>query len=137
VNLDFVPGYMFRDPDHRHELWGGLGLVVVDATRTAYFPAVPVIEGRYYEAAHIYPQMRDLVVARERGEAASPAEARDQRTLDTELAVVRGEREHYQQLSESVTGSLSWKITAPLRAATHGARRAARRAKSKSLNNGS
>ncbi|HET7052938.1 MAG TPA: class I SAM-dependent methyltransferase [Solirubrobacterales bacterium] len=127
VNLDFVPGYMLRDPDHRHELGGGLGLVIVDATRTAYFPDIPVIESRYYEAGHFYPQVRDWVVARERGEPASPAEVREQRTLTEELAVVREEHERYRHLSEMVTSSLSWKITAPLRAAMHSARRAAKK----------
>ena len=128
VNLDFVPGYMFRDPDRRHELWGGLGLVIVDATRTAYFPAVPVIENRYYAAGHLYPQVRDLVVARERAEPTSPAEVREQRALAEELAKVREEREHYRHLSDTVTGSLSWKITAPMRAAMHRARRSAKKA---------
>lgn len=122
VNLDFVPGYMFRDPNHRHELWGGLGLVVVDATRSAYFPSAPVIENRYYEAGHLYPQIRDLVAARERGEPASPAEAREQRTIAEELAVACEERDHYRRLSESVIGSMSWKLTAPLRAAKSGTR---------------
>jgi hypothetical protein len=122
VNLDFVPGYMFRDPDHRHELWGGLGVVVVDATRSAYFPSAPVVEDRYYEAGHYYPQLRDLVAARERGEPASPAEAREHRTLAEELNAVRAERDHYRGMSEAITGSMSWKLTAPLRAAKRGAR---------------
>lgn len=125
VNLDFVPGYMLREPEHRHLLRGGLGLVRVDATRTAYFPAVAVVEERYYEAGHLYRRVRDLVVASERGEPATPAEAREQRTLAEELAAAREARERYRHLSDTVTGSLSWKITAPLRAAMHGARRAA------------
>lgn len=125
VNLDFVPGYMSREPERRHELRGGLGLVMVDATRIAYFPSMPVVEERYYEAGHLYPQVRDLVVASERGEPATPAEAREQRTLAKELDEVREERERYRALSDTVTGSLSWKLTAPLRAAMHGARRAA------------
>jgi hypothetical protein len=125
VNLDFVPGYMFRDPDHLHELWGGLGLVIVDATRSAYFPDAPVIENRYYEAGHYYPQLRDLVAAQERGRPRSTAEAREQRTITEELAAVRAERDHYQRQSEALTGSLSWKLTAPLRTA-----RSRRRAKS-------
>src|SRR5207248_2955532 len=29
IDLDFVPGYMVREGPFRHELWGGLGLVVV------------------------------------------------------------------------------------------------------------
>jgi hypothetical protein len=133
VNLDFMPGYMLREPDRRHELSGGLGLVIVDATRTAYFPAVPVVEERYYPAGHLYPQVRDLVIAAERGEPATAAEAREQRTLAEELDAVREERERYRRLSETVTGSLSWRITAPLRAAMHGARRAS----AKPLDNGS
>jgi len=125
VNLDFVPGYMFRDPDHLHELWGGLGIVIVDATRSAYFPDAPVIENRYYEAGQYYPQLRDLVAAQEHGRPCSTAEAREQRTITEELAAVRAERDHYQRQSEAVTGSLSWKLTAPLRTA-----RSRRRAKS-------
>ena len=98
---------------------------MVDATRTAYFPSVPVVEERYYEAGHLYPQVRELVRARERGEPASPAEAREQRTLIEELAAVREEHERYRRLSDTVTSSLSWRVTAPLRAVMHRARRAA------------
>ena len=126
LNLDFVPGYMSREPDRLHELWGGLGLVIVDATRTAYFPAAPVVEDRYYEAGHLYPQIRDMVIARERAESVSPVEARERREIIEELAAVRAEREHYKQLSDSLVGSFSWRITAPLRAAKREARGAAR-----------
>ena len=35
VDLDFVPGRVCRYPELRHELWYGLGLVVVDASRPA------------------------------------------------------------------------------------------------------
>lgn len=128
VNLDFVPGYLSREPAHRHELGGGLGLVMVDATRTAYFPTVPVIESRYYETGHLLSQVRDLVIARERGEPASAEEAREQRTLTEELAAVREEHERYRRLSDTVTSSLSWRITAPLRTVMHRARRAAAKA---------
>jgi hypothetical protein len=133
VNLDFVPGYMSRDPDHLHELDGGLGIVMVNAARTAYFPAVPVVEDRYYEAGHLYPQIRDLVVAQERAQPTSMAEDREQRELAEQLTAVRQERDHYRHLSETVIRSSSWKITAPLRAAGREARRAA----SKARNSGS
>ena len=124
VNLDFVPGRIFREQDRRHQLGGGLGLVMVDAARTAYFPAGSVIEERYYAAGHLYPRMRDLVIAREREEPASAEEAREQRALAEELVKARRERERFQRLSETVTSSLSWRITAPLRAVMHKARRA-------------
>lgn len=116
VNLDFVPGYMFRDPEHHHELWGGLGLVMVDATRTAYFPSSPVVEERYYEAGHLYPEMRALVLERERGVPTTPTEAQRIRHQAWELEALRA---NY----ESVMNSLSWRITAPLRAAKRAVRR--------------
>ena len=126
VNLDFVPGYMRREPEHRHELDGGLGLVLVDATRQAYFPDRPVVEERYYETGSLYPDIRDLVIARESGEPTSGAEARAQTALVAELAAARAERDRYQQLSDTLVTSVSWKVTAPLRAATHRARRVAK-----------
>jgi hypothetical protein len=125
VNLDFVPGYMRRDPGHRHELDGGLGLVVVDATRKAYFPDKPVVEDRYYEAGHLYPEIRALMIAAESAEPASAEEAREQRTLAAELDAACAERDRYRHLSDSVLTSLSWKVTAPLRAVTHRGRRMA------------
>ena len=36
VDLDFVPGHVCQMPELRHEIWYGLGLVVIDATRPAY-----------------------------------------------------------------------------------------------------
>jgi hypothetical protein len=124
VNLDFVPGYMRREPEHRHELEGGLGLVLVDATRKAYFPDRPVVEDRYYETGQLYSDLRDFVIARESGEPTSGAEVRAQQALAAELAAAREERDRYRHLSDSVVSSVSWKVTAPLRAATHRARRA-------------
>jgi hypothetical protein len=117
VNLDFVPGYLLREPARAHQLAGGLGLVMVDATRKAYFPATPVIEDRYYEAGHLYREIRDLVEAREEGKTATPADARKQRNLQMRLNEIQIERDHYKGMYESVVGSISWKLTAPLRAA--------------------
>ncbi|MDQ2911485.1 MAG: class I SAM-dependent methyltransferase [Actinomycetota bacterium] len=64
VELDFVAGYLFRQPSLLHELWGGLGLVVVDASRLAYF-APAVRQQRYYELGKLMPALRDLVVEQE------------------------------------------------------------------------
>ena len=55
VELDFVSGYLFREPPFRHELWGGFALLVIDES-DARWPG----EERYYEA---YPL---LLEARER-----------------------------------------------------------------------
>jgi hypothetical protein len=65
IDLDFVGGYMFRQEALRYELWGGLGLLLVDAKRRAYF-SHPVRQQRYYSPYPIFREMRDLVVERDR-----------------------------------------------------------------------
>src|SRR4051794_29033477 len=62
VELDLVAGYMFREPALRHELWGGLGLILVDATRSVYFHEGGVRQDRYYEAHGLIREMRNIVV---------------------------------------------------------------------------
>jgi Methyltransferase domain len=64
VDLDFVAGYMFREVGLAHELWGGLGLVVVDARRKAYF-SEPIRQSRYYEMFPLMSAIRDLVLEQE------------------------------------------------------------------------
>jgi hypothetical protein len=65
VELDFVAGYMFREPGLLHELWGGLGLVVVDAARKAYFSGA-VRQDRYFEAFELIRASRDAAVEQRR-----------------------------------------------------------------------
>jgi hypothetical protein len=74
VELDLVAGYMFREPQLLHELWGGLGLVVVDGARLGYF-APSVRQQRYYEAGPLLSIARDVVVARERNDGRTPSVA--------------------------------------------------------------
>jgi Methyltransferase domain len=90
VDLDFVAGYMFREPALLHELWGGLGLVIVDSSRDARF-SEPVRQRKYYEAFELVRGARDVERLRE------------------ELQSTRA-------WLESVQGSASWRLTAPLRA---------------------
>jgi len=104
VELDLVAGYMFREPTLLHELWGGLGLVVVDSSRAAYFSG-GARQKRYYEAFDLVREARDLVVDREAG-----------KTPQQELARLRDELRDTREWLESVQGSASWRITAPLRA---------------------
>jgi hypothetical protein len=102
VDLDFVPGYMFQEPSLKHELWGGIGLVVVDSASSAYF-AGNVRQSRYYPAYDLIRSARDRLL--ERGEA-DPSELR---ALREELTATRG-------WLDAVEGSASWRLTAPLRA---------------------
>lgn len=102
VDLDFVPGYMFQEPSLKHELWGGLGIVVVDSSRSAYFSG-NVRQSRYYPAYDLIRSARDQLLGL--GDV-QPAEARD---LRRELADTRG-------WLEDVQNSASWRLTAPLRA---------------------
>jgi hypothetical protein len=105
VELDLVAGYMFREPSLLHELWGGLGLVVVDSTRGAYFAGGPR-QQKYYEAHGLVRRARTLVVEEERG-LAGP---RKVERLEQELRETR-------ELLDNLQASASWRITAPLRAA--------------------
>ncbi|ADB53865.1 hypothetical protein Cwoe_5460 [Conexibacter woesei DSM 14684] len=128
VELDCVPGYMFKQPSLRHELWGGLGLIVVDDSRPA--TADPeVLQQRYYPAAPLWAEVRDTVVSREQGDETVPADeltAMNDRValLERQLAemeeLVLRERHGRNALEQSI----SWKLTRPLRAAKARARRA-------------
>lgn len=104
VELDFVAGYMFREPSLLHELWGGLGLVVVDSTRDAYF-SEPARQRKYYEAFDLMRSARELVVDEERGV-----------NRERELERLREELRDTRAWLDAVQGSPSWRITAPLRA---------------------
>lgn len=143
VELDWVPGRLFAEPALRNELWYGLGLVVVDAAR----PAIgrEPYEQRYHPAGPLLAELRELVAARERVPA--PARAplleaaglrRRVRELLTELGqarlreaqlagelgTLRQRLEIAEQSLEGIKGSVSWRVTEPLRAAK---RRAVRR----------
>jgi hypothetical protein len=91
VDLDFVGGYVPAEPPMEGECWGGLALIVVDES------------GRFGPAhAGRRPRMAPL------SELIWPT---------TEGATDGGEAERYRALAAEMQGSLSWRVTAPLRAA--------------------
>jgi Methyltransferase domain len=104
VELDFVPGYMFREPRLLHEMWGGLGLVVIDSARGAYFSS-GARHTRYYETFELILEARKVLLDRAAGNA-----------LEQQLERTRDELSQTRDWLESVQGSLSWRLTAPLRA---------------------
>ncbi len=95
VELDFVPGYMLREPSLRDELWGGLGLIVVESERTRP-PGQSPRQARYREA-------HELIAGAKR---------------------TRLELERHREWLRAIQGSASWRLTAPLRAAVRTLRRA-------------
>ena len=109
VDLDFVVGYMFRDPPLRHEIWGGLGLVIVGQAPPAY--PTPVRQSRYYEAFSLLSEGKLAVVARE-----SSIEIEELMAARDQLESLRAELDQLRVWHRAVTTSLSWRITAPLRA---------------------
>jgi hypothetical protein len=60
VDLDFVPGYLVREEPFHHELWGGLGLIVVDAGRS-WRGGDSVRQGRFYEAFWLFRAAKEIV----------------------------------------------------------------------------
>ena len=115
VHLDWLPGQLFREPIV-NQLWCGLGLVVVDAARTAYGNG-DVVEQRYYPAAGLLADARDAMLAH-----GSAAPTPRQTGTPSELEDLRWELEHARDLIDrqnaDLTGVLtspSWKLTAPLR----------------------
>ncbi len=137
VELDWIPGQLFAEPALRNELWYGLGLVVVDTSTPAY-ESGSVYEQRYHPSGPLLAQLAALERARERvppglepPEAQAGALRVKAARLQTELAAERAradalaeqlanvERrwEGAERALESIKGSVSWRMTEPVRSA--------------------
>jgi hypothetical protein len=96
VELDWIPGHLFAEPDLRNQLWYGVGLVLVDSTRPAYLNGA-VYEQRYQPAGPLLAELRELVLAREHapsgGTDLDPVSTLRERltVLNIELAVARAQ----------------------------------------------
>jgi hypothetical protein len=104
VELDLVAGYMFREPSLLHELWGGLGLVLVDSARGADHADHPC-QARYYEAFGLLSRARVAILDEESG-----------RGTEQRLEQLEEELRTARESLDSVQRSASWRVTAPLRA---------------------
>ena len=118
VHLDWVPGQLFREPGLTNELWYGLGLVVVDASHSAYGDG-EVFEQRYFAAAPLLAGGRESLLGAEQGPAEPrrtgvPAELEE---LRWELEQARDELDRRRRELDSMLASPSWRLTAPLRRA--------------------
>jgi hypothetical protein len=101
VELDFVTGQIWSGAGFDHDLWGGLGLVVVGLEiERAQRDVAPA-----YDAADVYATFRRVVTEGRPVEGPAYGEVR---VLEDQLNVLR----RSLRLMEN---SVSWRITAPLR----------------------
>jgi hypothetical protein len=116
--LDFVAGHVSIGDPYRHQLWGGLGLVIVDPE----FPGrARGGDDRFYTYPELATRGRDQLAAEESGAAA------DQAALRQQLDAARADLENARLGAEALQGSISWRATAPLRAAAGAVRKRTQR----------
>ncbi len=107
VDLDWIPGYVFREGPLRGEAWAGLGIMIVDAGY-ARPPGGSPLAGYAYPAAALLAQ-----------QARRDAEDRDAEGHDAEERDAEGLRDQIARLEHQcaeLTSSASWRLTGPLRA---------------------
>jgi methyltransferase family protein len=101
VELDFVTGQIWGGAGFDHDLWGGLGLVVIGLELSrSQRDAAPA-----YDAADVYATFRRVVTEGRQIEGPAYGEVR---VLEDQLNVLR-------QSLRLMENSVSWRITAPLR----------------------
>lgn len=133
LDLDFVAGHLSHGEPYHHELWGGLGLVVVDRERGGSLDSGPA----FYAAFELFATAREAIRAAEGtdGAAGSLAAVRDAlqtgatdldgrerarleercAALGAELEAGRAELAALRDVVGDITSSASWRATAPLR----------------------
>jgi hypothetical protein len=104
VDMDFVVGYVPAEPPMLGECWGGLALIVVD--ESGRFG--PAHDGRRPTMAPFSDLVWPAADGLRENAGATPVTAPG----------LTPEAEHYRDLAEEMRGSLSWRVTAPLRAAS-------------------
>jgi hypothetical protein len=118
ADLDFIGGHLSHQGPFHHELWGGLGIVVLDRGGQELTPP----EGdnsRFYDLFEMLSPVRDALVLRdEHGEPVGPGTVAEAiGTTREELERTRGEAVMARRWLEELQSSASWRVTAPLRAA--------------------
>lgn len=110
ADLDFISGHLSRGGDFNHQLWGGLGLIVVDDTGSPLIP--PGREGeRFYDLFELVSAARDEIIARD---SPSDSVGRSRAGEETECQIRERSMRAERELTE-IRRSVSWRITAPLR----------------------
>jgi hypothetical protein len=118
VDLDFIPGYVAQLPARLGECWGGLGLVIVDSSGA--FRSGGPIRGHDLFEHHklVWPAAQWI-----RSAGPDAAErlgdlslAQSVHTSSEQDAALAAELEHHRVWLRGIEGSMSWRLTAPLRA---------------------
>jgi Methyltransferase domain len=111
VDLDFIGGYVPAESPIRGECWGGLGLVIVDDTER-------------FAAAHAGGRTEMVPLPQLVWPTAAPMRDGAHRAPEHHAAAPDSdELMHYRRLAEEMQGSLSWRLTAPLRSVSQRLRR--------------
>lgn len=123
---EFVAGRLHYRDDLHHQLWGGLGVMVVGADGSS--ATRPACAGEdVYSMYELVAPVRDALLAQERRHrSAGPSSVRDalaaSRASDEELSRLRVELAELRRDFGRLASSRSWRITAPLRAAAEAMR---------------
>jgi hypothetical protein len=121
VDLDLIPGHLSTGGPFHHQLWGGLGLVVVD-NRADVERFVGPQEGEFYSSFELFTAIRDGLLDAERtGRSSSPREVVAGRPTEAERVLQR-DLERSRATLNAIQQSWSWRLTAPLRALKHASR---------------
>jgi Methyltransferase domain len=117
VELDFLPGYMARQGEFADELWGGLGLVLVNASGGRW-RGDSVYDDHRFDAYEMIRRMGGSFSAdgTSRDEDAESYGVRRIQALSDELHRLRG-------ILDEMHRSMSWRMTEPLRALKRSLRR--------------
>jgi hypothetical protein len=126
VELDWITGLVFREETIGAHLWGGLGLVIVDAARPAY--GTTVMPEHLYPNGPLLAEAHDWIATRERDEAAQRSGELDAlrvRVAELERRVQEAERaaDLDRRARHQLETSASWRLTRPLRTTKARARR--------------
>lgn len=122
VEHDCVAGYLFKEERLHGELWGGLGLVVVDAGQTGYFGG-SALQQRYYPTAEILAQAATRMEGDTQGaqpalaEDLVPAALGEADYLRADVGRLQALTARQQRVIDGMNSSVSWRLTTPLRLA--------------------
>lgn len=114
--LDLTPGYLARREPFRLQLWGGLGLIVVDADRRRESPAT-VRDDRFHELFRVVRPMVDVMADMEaRGEKLDLLGGEQlEAALRREIAEPGADRERLAARLHAIERSRAWRLIVALR----------------------